>query len=631
VTVHDVDGALVGRWTSQSGADASTVWDTAPRPLVGSFDVRIRGPWGRGASRSVTIVEGLRATYLPSWRPFAERGLVVSSATLSAADGVALARTSLTFGPHEQHTYVRTGAHGRHLSLVVTPPHMTVAHVTDGGASSPSIVPVRIYAEDLAAGGTLVVDIGLEADPHLHYVTSSGSLQDIASAAGRHGVYRFGVSKLADTVSRYPQGRLALSSDGQVAVGVVQPRRLFDGVKIDGASLSFSDCVEVDDLTAFVYATRAPWRPPEIVSITAGEAVIPEWLVNSGPLRILVRMEDPWAPAPVPDWPAARSSTTVNCDGYVQDAMDEEATHLSMFLAGLTTDLPSISDLARLWTVRGLLSSLQLPRPTGEVAESIDQFLHQHPRDALLALTSSSVATEQIPSLMIRAGLPWADLAAAHDDEPPPWSARSAIAATLLSAADGDWSADEIAPAVDVCGDAVLDLLDGRDPYSADGRLDQSAEMFKAASPVLREEFIRQTGLVPTGLLSGDSRRKAAMDFVQALEDPHLDWLRRNAILVVEEAEKLMRILHDTMAEGAIYARRHPSATRGWRQVPAASLGLAFAARHAARGNETAAGWMAKRARAWADLAAVAPQQVTIDLICAELLVSSSTTKELAQ
>ena len=59
---------------------------------------------------------------------------------------------------------------------------------------------------------------------------------------------------------------------------------------------------------------------------------------------------------------------------------------------------------------------------------------------------------------MIQARLPWTDLTAAHDDEPPPWSARSAIAATLLCAADGDWSADEVAAAVEVCGDALAEL-----------------------------------------------------------------------------------------------------------------------------------------------------------------------------
>ena len=153
VTVHDVNGALVGRWTSESADDPSSIWSHVPRPVVGSYDVRIRGPWGRGASRSVTIVEGLRVQYAPGWRAFAERGLVPSKATMSAADGVTLARTSLEFGAHEQHTYVRTGARKRYLSLVVTPPHMTVAHVTDDGASAPSIVPVKIYAEDLPPAG----------------------------------------------------------------------------------------------------------------------------------------------------------------------------------------------------------------------------------------------------------------------------------------------------------------------------------------------------------------------------------------------------------------------------------------------------------------------------------------------
>jgi hypothetical protein len=626
VTVHDVDGALVGRWSSQTSDDPSDVWNAAPRPLVGSYDVRVRGPWGRGASRSVTVVEGLRANFAPGWRPFAERGLVASAATLSAADGVSLARTSVAFGAHEQHSYVRAGAHGRFLSMVVTPPHMTVSHVTDGGASTPSIVAVKMYAEDLAAGSTLVVDIGREAEPQLHYVTSGGSLQDIAPAAGRQGVYRFDLSKLADTVARHPQGRLALSSDGQVAVGVVQPRRLFSEAAVDGATITFSECVDVTDLTALVYSTRAPWRSPEVVTIEGGTATLPEWLVDSGPLRILVRLDDPWAPAPVPAWPETRSSTSVVAEGYVSDPDDAEATALSMFLAGSRPDLPDISDFARLWTVRGLMSSLYLERHW-EVAEAIDEVLHRHPRQALLALDSSRVPTGLIPSLLVQARLLWTDLSSAHDDEPPPWSARSAITATLLCAADGDWSTDEVAAAVDVCGDALTELLEGRDPYAAAGRLTESAEVFKAAPPAMREEFIRQIGLVPTGLLSADARRMASIDLVQRLEDPRLEWLLRNSHVVVDEAERLSRIIGDEVAAAAIQARRHQKG-KGWFQIPAASLGLAFAARHAARGNDVARQWLERRSRTWADLAGAAPQMVTIDLICAELLVSSSTTKE---
>ena len=217
------------------------------------------------------------------------------------------------------------------------------------------------------------------------------------------------------------------------------------------------------------------------MAIKAGKAAIPDWLVDSGPLKILVRMDDPWAPAPVPDWPAAGSSTTVDGEGF--SGRRRRGSKRSLDVLGWAA-----ADFLRSPTshVCGRCAGCCLRstwRGHWEVAKAIDEFLHQHPRDALLALTSSRVATEQIPSLMIRAGLPWADLAAAHDDEPPPWSARSAIAATLLSAADGDWSADEIAPRLTSAATRVPELLAGRDPYAADGRLDQSAEMFRAAPP----------------------------------------------------------------------------------------------------------------------------------------------------
>ena len=189
-----------------------------------------------------------------------------------------------------------------------------------------------------------------------------------------------------------------------------------------------------------------------------------------------MRIEDPWAPLPVAEWPDRRQSTLVGCDGWVIDD-DDEGTALSAFLAGVR-DFPSeIADFTRLWTVRGLLPELGLGPRIKDVADAIDAALHENPRPALLALSASRAPSQTIPALVISAGLAWANLEAAHDDAAPPWSVRSALPATLLSAADSQWSDEEVDAAVTVCGDVVSELLRGKDRFATLGRFDAGADL----------------------------------------------------------------------------------------------------------------------------------------------------------
>lgn len=625
VSLLDGSGDLVARWRSGgSESDPNSVWKSVPRPVVGTFTVRVRGPWGRGASRTLTVIEGLEVSFNPPWRRFvAGGGLQPCAAQLKAPDAGHASRTSIEFAENDRETYVRVGAHNDFRTLVVTPPHMTVAYQSAETTSGPSVKPLRLFREDISADpGFLVLDIGTSADPRLHFISGSGVVQTIDPGAGRAGTYRFGLSKLVDTLATYPQGQLALDDAGALVVAMVRPRRLFDEVSVVDGGLQFSNCVDVEGLTALVYATRAPWRDPIAVQITAGRAQLPSSHVDAGPLRVMVRIEDPWAPSPIPDWPEAGTSRLIESAGYPHDE-EPEATAVSAFLAGQGDLSPQTSDLTRLWTVRGLVPGLSLGERIRDVAEAIDTAVHADPRSALLSITSSRAPTELIPSLLISAGLTWSNLVAAHHDKPPPWSVRSALPSTLLSAADSNWSEEEIEAASEVCGDVVTELLSGTDPFAGAGRLDVSADLFDS-QPLMREEFVRQTGLVPTGLLSGDSRVLAAMEFVKQRRDPRIQWLTKNAHRVISEAERLIRIIDDPIAETAVNARRDLRVTGGWSVVPAISLAFSFASRHAARGNVVAAGWLPRQSRVWTDLALVVPQMVTIDLILAELLVAST-------
>lgn len=627
VTLLDAARDLIARWkTGGPNTDPNSIWESVAHPIVGTFTVRVRGPWGRGVTRTLTVIEGLGVEFTPSWRRYNGRGLQPCSVQVMVSEGMYASRTKIDLAEGARETYLRVGANNNHRTLVVTPPHMTVAYQSNETTTAPSIRSLKLFREDLTEEpGTLILDVGADADPELHFVASRRVIQVVKATVGRAGIYRFDLSKLVDTLAGYPQGELALASSGELVVATIRPRRLFSDVTLVDQGLEFSNCVDIDGLTAHVYSTRAPWRDPASLPVAAGRAVLPPWLIDAGPIRVLVRLDDPWAPLPVPEWPAPGKSRLVEAEGYPLDD-DAEANTVSGFLAG-EGDLPAeASDLTRLWSVRGLLGGLALGDRIAEVAKAVDAALHAQPRAALLSLTTSRAPSDSIPALLVRAGLAWADLEAAHEDTSPTWTLRSALSSTFLSGADADWSEDEVAAAMEVCGDVVADLLSGTDPFATAGRLDASAEIFDSQA-AMREEFVRQTGLVPTGLLTSDARVLAAMEFVKQRRDPRLEWLIKHAHKILDETERMLRILDDPVTQAAFNARRHPDATGGWRVVPAISLGLALAARHAARGNATAAAWLPRQGRIWADLATVVPQMVTIDLIVGELLVASSVAK----
>ncbi|MGW5188920.1 hypothetical protein ACWEOO_06680 [Kribbella sp. NPDC004138] len=629
VELLDATGRQVARWKSTDGGAAGphSIWDVIPRPVVGTFTVRVRGPWGRGATRTVTVMEGLRAAFNPPWRRFTSSGLQPCHARLtlpSNADGTS---ASIDFAEHQRERYVRLGTRDQSRTLVVMPPHMSVSYQSSETVTNPSIRPLRLAREEIIEQpGSLILNLDADAEPKLHVITSAGALQVVEPLFGRAGVFHFKLARVVDTLTANPQAKLALGADGSLVVATVSPRQLVRRIIVDDGVLELADCVDVEGLTALVYATRAPWRPPAIIPVTDGRAPLPECLVDGGPLRVLVRVDDPWAPLPVPVWPEGPEVRFVEADGYILDD-DAESSALSAFLAGLR-DFPSpIEDFTRLWSVRGLLVQLGVGSRIDDIAHAIDMAVHKDPRRALLALTSSQAPTDAIPNLIVRAHLAWANLKDAHDDQAPEWSMRGALPAALLSGADAEWSADEVEAAIGVCGEMVSELLGGSDRFATAGRLDAAADIFDR-EPVRREEFVRQAGLIPQGLLSAESRVIAAMQLVKERRDRRLDWSVRNAHTILVEADRMIRMLGDPVAKAAFAARRHLTATGGWRVIPSISLGFALAARSAARGNELAGGWLDRRSRVWTALATVVPQLVTIDLVLAELLTASSVTSK---
>ena len=620
ITLHDSAGAVISRRRVIGSADVDALWEGLPRPLVGTFSIRVRGPWGRGAQRSFSVVEGLSLAFTPGWRRFVANGLQPCTARVRADAGIGLSSNAVEFGERDREQRIRVSTPSESRTLVVSPPHMTVAYQAADIAISPSVRPLSLYREDVRdAPGELILDVGAAAEPVLHVMVNNRAVQTVSARDGRAGVYRFKLAEIVDTLRDQAQVALALSADGELVIATVRPRSLFSSICLESGALRFTDCVDADGLNAYVFPTRAPWREPASIPVIGGHAVLPDSLIDAGPLRIVARIDDPWVPLPAPEWPKPGTSTLVEADGWIEQDDAEEAA-VSTFLAGHDQLPEDICDFSRLWTARSLLPGLWLGSRITDVAKDIDARIYAKPAAALLALSASEVPANAVPGLVVRSGLAWADLADAHENSAPTWTLRGALPAALLSAADSLWSEEEVEAAIGICGDSVMGILDGQDPHRNAGRLDESAELLDR-EPAVREQMIRAAGLVPQGLLSADSRVLAAMEFVGQRRDARLEWLMKHARSVLNEAERLVRIIGDPTTQTVFDARCHHSATGGWRVVPAISMALALAARHAARGHAPSLNWVIREKRPWEALAEVAPHLVTIDMIIAELAV----------
>lgn len=623
VSVLDGKGALILRRSFRAGDPADGFWSEIRRPLLGTFTIRVRGPWGRGAARSVFIAEGLSVQSSPVWRRLTPEGLVPATLTISAPPGLDVEHTSVVLGSHQRDHYATVSAVSGTSSLQLSPPHMSVAYQTADTTTKPSVRSLTLYTEDVATdAGTLILDVGADAEPKLSVFTGSQHIQTLTPGVGRQGVYRFNLAQLVDTLAHHKQVSICLGDEGQLPLASIRPKQLFSKVDIESDKLLFHDCTDIPGLVALAYVTKAPWRKPIALPISNGFATLPEELQNVGPLCISARVEDPWAPEPVPDWPEKGTSCLVHALGWLL-SNDSEEEEVSAFLAG-EGELPeNITDFTRLWSVHATLPGIGLGERIISVRDQIEIAMFRQAQPALNALAESSIPTKAIPNLVVRSGLAWANLKDAHDEVPPVWTTRGALPAALLSAADAEWSQEEIDAATEACGDVVTKILDGTDPFTTQGRFDTGADIF-AANPTQRDALVDLMGLVPQGLLGGDTRVIAAMELIPLRKDQRLEWLFKHARSVSSAIGNLLSEIAHPEVLAAFQARKHPSREDGWRAAPAISLGLAITARYAARGNEAALNQIEHQRRGWANLADVVPQLVTIDLILAELLVAGA-------
>ena len=626
VTVLDSRGETLDRRSVSSDAAADDIWSSLPSPLFGRYSIKVRGPWGRGASRDMVIIESFSAESSPAWRRLRGGGLVPATVRISTHSRMEADHSAVSLSADETRASVSVVHEGRSILLSLEPAHMSLSYQAADGLLGPTVRPLSLYAEDIIeAPGMVTVNVGAAAAPVLHVFKGPQHLQAVEPGGNsRYGVHRFDLRRIVDTLREHPQIRLCLDPEGRLDVVGIRPRKLFSNVVLgDGGLLSFEDCVEVDGLTALLYATRAPWRAPVQIPVVSGKAQLRPEMQDAGPLVLMVRVEDPWVPEPVPSWPAEGQSRIVRSRGYLRSD-DEEETALSAFLAGEAEAPERIADLARVWSVLARPQALLLDDRFSTIKAMV-ALVSVDPVESLQALAQSSAPTESLPSMLIRSGL-----AAAPCTGTIPsavgldWSRRSVIGSVLLLPLLVPSEREEALEAAAItCGEVVADIACGKDPSPSAGRFDESADRYDLLDDETRTLFKAQAAFMPRGILDADTRSEAAMRLLETRREHDLGLIVPRGRRLYDEMRRLFSIIGTDDALEALESRRHPTNPSGWRIMPALSIGFAFVARYAARGSKIASDWSTRERKAWGQLSRATPDLALADIILAELIVAS--------
>lgn len=604
------------------------IWHGVPRPVLGAFEITVRGPLGRGLRRTIFVAEGLSVSYQPQVRLLAAAGLAQGKATLSAAGGAVVYPTSLAFGPGERSRTVEFRTATESEPLLVTPPHAALL-CPGAGVTTWTTALLRLVTEDFTEAGRLLVrlpEAGLDAQIELEIYAGGQRLQSVPASGQRSvGLAGFELERAADTIAAHGRAELVLNSGGMLMpVGYVRPRMLASGAEIRDHMLVLRDAAVVEGLTAGFYLGYAPWRPPVELPVTVdGNAVLPEAIANAGPFKVLLRVDDPWS---VSSWPAWPGTDAYSCSAPgVPSSADPEEEALSRFVAG-AAELPSLQVLGRLWLLVDLAAELVKLGARADLAGRCTDELLRRTREALLALIDESMSNSDVVHTLISTGL------AAAPCDPAPWApadlaalerlwatfpAAAAIAAGLALAAP-----DVADLAAAHCGDSLGEMLAGRpDPHATVGKFGPEAERMAVLPPDQVEALWQAAAVVPQALLDKDTRATAARRMFDARNTGPLRAAAVVVKTVTSAAERLLAESGCPCLGREIAVRRPADGKGGWLALPAMSIAMALAARLAARGNAQCARLEQDYRGKWANLALDAPDLVAIDLVRAEALL----------
>ena len=621
-------------------------FDGVDGPLVGSYQITVRGALGRGASTTVTMAEGLVYTCDQRVRLFTRAGLTVCSAQVHLP-GVELSLASDPSGSSagmpgparvetcdvkfletqlEQAVLV-TMPSGIQHDLVVRPEAIAVSHGGGGVAPQWSHRPISIE-EDQLAGGDLRLRIPSDVLPRLN-LSSNGKLLQVVepNKTGRQSV-NYSLNQVIESVSRAGSASIELASGtASLLLARIAPKRLFDGgtsdVDDDGPFLNLGG-YSGGEVEAFVWACGAPWLGAfEAEPDSEGVIRLPAEWGGLEPFVVHLRIRDDWDPVQPPAIPEP-----------LRDKLIWPSSSTSVARIAKSGSIPATAAVAltseQLWWIirfRDCLAEFAFPGASrlysDDLLIAVRRCLNEDP-GSLAALAGVAPSPSEAVGLLTVARLEsiatnWPEV---HDQQQQllgnPLTCALAISSVAVESRE---EVDEFLIVADhLLGEHFSEMLHtGVDPFSSAGCFDLQTNMLDRMPPGQLAEMFRLANLLPRALLDSDSRSAAALEVFQHRNiHPQSGPISIQARGLVEDVKVQLESAGMRESSRALSAREYPDAVTKWRGLSAGSLAWALAARHAAHGNLQFLEVIA-RYSAWSNIPFRMRKLAAIDLVLAEI------------
>ncbi|WP_326641565.1 hypothetical protein OG884_02160 [Streptosporangium sp. NBC_01755] len=597
------------------------LWETLPRPVLGAFEITVRGPIGRNTRRSIVIAESLTSRCTPQIRLFNHEGLVAGQASLAAGSGMRVEPAVLTYTPREREHVITCSTDQHAEPFIVAPPHMRVLVEEAGQSPRWHASPLRLVTEEVERLESLRVEVpGVDALPSVEILAGGKSVQEVPSS-GR-GLYN--LKRATTTLKAHRSADLILPFLGRaVPVAGVRPAKLASAVTYRENRLVLEDGIWIEGLSAGIYLTTAPWREPEIIPVEQDCSIpLPAHLVDAGQLHVRLAIQDPWLWEEWPRWPHPREIFVCDAPGRFGGADEEEAA-ISGYLAGMNELPTEVSRLERLWAIVDLANRID-HRSANRRIDEIATVLRHH-SDAVQVLPEAALPPDRTIVALITTGLAAAPAPEYRESHGRLWRKYPAVAALLTGSAlpgQATEESDLLANIEAQCGETAGRLLLGEaDPDAEVGRFGPDAEWMAQQTPEQLENLWRAVNVVPSALLDKDTRVAAARQLFDKRTSYDARDVANQAARVLREAMSI-KLTDYRGVERSIEARCHPLRRDGWLALPAASIAFALVARIAARGHSGCRHLEREFRPMWRALSKIAPDLTTIDLIRAELLLA---------
>ena len=201
--------ALVSREIGQAGT--VDLWAGVPRPILGAFDITVRGPLGRGMRRTVFIAEGVSVSYRPAVRALRMSGLEPGHAELHAPVGAVADPARLSFGPSDRARIAELRAGAETEPVVITPPHIDLL-CAGGGTTTWTAAPIHAATEAVADLGRLLVRApGTVIKADLEVWAGSQRIQVIPPSGQQvPGLTGYELARAAETITHHGRAEFLL-------------------------------------------------------------------------------------------------------------------------------------------------------------------------------------------------------------------------------------------------------------------------------------------------------------------------------------------------------------------------------------------------------------------------------------